>query len=226
MPPLHFGGHEFRVARRALFWPQRNALIVADLHLEKSSWFAMRGQMLPPLDSFATLEDISRLVALTGATQLWCLGDNFHDSRGSERMTAPARTLLDQLTTSLDWRWIIGNHDPDLPPGIGGTVLGDAEIDGLVFRHHADPDERRPELSGHFHPKHRPARGGSRPCFVATRSKLILPAFGAFTGGLAADHPEIIRACCGDAEALIPAAGKLLRFPLTRERRERRLVRG
>jgi uncharacterized protein len=226
MPPLHFGGHEFRVASRALFWPHRNALIVADLHLEKSSWFAIRGQMLPPLDSLATLEDIARLVDATGSTELWCLGDNFHDSHGSERMTAPARTLLDRLTRDLDWRWIIGNHDPDLPPGIGGTVIDDAEIEGLIFRHRADPDERRPELSGHFHPKHRPSRGGSRPCFVATRSKLILPAFGAFTGGLAADHPEISLACGEAGEALIPAAGKLLRFPLSRERGERRLVRG
>lgn len=226
MPPLHFGGHEFLVAGRALFWPRHAALIVADLHLEKSSWFAMRGQMLPPLDSLATLDDIARLVEATGAATLWCLGDNFHDSRGSERMTTPVRARLDELTHRLDWRWIVGNHDPDLPPGIGGTVIEEAEVEGLVLRHRAEPDERRPELSGHFHPKHRPLRGGGRPCFVTTRSKLILPAFGAFTGGLAADHPEITRACGEAGEALIPAAGRLLRFPLARERRERRLVRG
>jgi uncharacterized protein len=216
MPPLHFGGHEFGVGRRALFWPARRALILADLHLEKASWFAMRGQMLPPLDSLATLDDTAALIATTGARELWCLGDNFHDSRGSDRMTAPARTALDRLTASVDWHWIIGNHDPDLPDGIGGTIHVEAVVDGIVLRHEADPQERRPELSGHFHPKYQPVRGRSRPCYVMTQSKLILPAFGAFTGGLAADHPEIARACNGEAQALIPAAGLLLRFALGR----------
>jgi uncharacterized protein len=218
MPPLSFGGHDFTVGRRALFWPSRKALILADLHLEKASWFAARGQMLPPLDSLATLDDIAALIATTGAQELWCLGDNFHDSHGSDRMAAPARAALDRLTASVDWHWIIGNHDPDLPADIGGTIHVETVVDGLVFRHQADPDERRPELSGHFHPKHRPARGGARPCFVMTQSKLILPAFGAFTGGLAADHPEIARACNAEADALIPAAGQLLRFALGQSR--------
>jgi uncharacterized protein len=218
MPPLSFGGHDFRVVGwRALFWTVRRALIVADLHLEKSSWFAARGQMLPPQDSQATLEQIAALIAQTGATEVWCLGDNFHDSEGPERLQDEARTLLSSLTRDTDWRWITGNHDEALPQGIGGTIIEEAEVNGLILRHRADPGETRPELSGHFHPKYRASargKGISRPCFVASESKLILPAFGSLTGGLHANHPEISAAVGLGAEALIPAAGRVLRFEL------------
>ncbi len=217
MPPLFFGGHEFGVAGgRALYWPHRRALIVADLHLEKASWFARRGQMLPPHDSLATLEAVAALVEQLGVREVWCLGDNFHDSRGIERMTRRARDLLDTLTTGLAWNWIVGNHDEDLPSGVGGTVLEESVVDGLVLRHRADRQEMRPELSGHYHPKHRAeARGRavSRPCFVANSTKLILPAFGALTGGLDSRHRELAVAC-GQGAALVPAGNRLLRFPL------------
>lgn len=217
MPPLLFGGHEFRVAGgRALFWPRRRALIVADLHLEKASWFALRGQMLPPHDSMATLEALAALAAETGAGEMWCLGDNFHDDRGIDRMMPCARALLSQLTSAFAWHWIVGNHDEHLPSGVGGTILDEIAIDGLVLRHRADPRDLRPELSGHFHPKHRAeARGRaiSRPCFVASSTKLILPAFGALTGGLDSRHRELATAC-GQAAALVPAGNRLLRFPL------------
>jgi DNA ligase-associated metallophosphoesterase len=201
----------------ALFWPARRALLVADLHLEKASWFARLGQMLPPYDSIATLADLAGLAAATGAEEIWCLGDSFHDLRGCDRLPARARAMLTELTAATRWTWITGNHDPGLTDHCGGTIVEEAEVDGLLLRHEADPAESRPELSGHFHPKLRIQHRGrqvSRRCFVATTRKLILPAFGALTGGLDAAHPEIVRAVGPRAEALVPVADRLLRFPL------------
>ncbi len=201
----------------ALFWPARRALLVADLHLEKASWFARLGQMLPPYDSIATLADLAGLAAATGAGEIWCLGDSFHDRRGCDRLPARARAMLTELTAATRWTWITGNHDPGLTDHCGGTIVEEAEVDGLLLRHEADPAESRPELSGHFHPKLRIQHRGrqvSRRCFVATTRKLILPAFGALTGGLDAAHPEIVRAVGPRAEALVPVADRLLRFPL------------
>lgn len=218
MIDLEFGGHRFAVpGEKALFWPARSALIVADLHLEKASWFAMRGQMLPPHDTLATLDRLAALTARTAATEMWCLGDNFHDNEGPERMPQAARDRLAALTGAVRWHWITGNHDERLPAGIGGAILDEAEVGGLLLRHRAEPEERRPELSGHFHPKHRAAARGrqvSRPCFVVSDSKIILPAFGAFTGGLASDHPEIRSAVGQRASAVVPTANQLLRFAL------------
>ncbi|HEX2762739.1 MAG TPA: ligase-associated DNA damage response endonuclease PdeM [Allosphingosinicella sp.] len=201
----------------ALFWPARRALLIADLHLEKASWFARLGQMLPPYDSVATLSDLTALAASTGAAEIWCLGDSFHDRNGCERLPQRARDLLTGLTGTLRWTWITGNHDPAIAEHCGGDIVEEAEVDGLLLRHEADPAEPRPELSGHFHPKLRIQHRGrlvSRRCFVATERKLILPAFGALTGGLDAAHPEIVRAVGARAEALVPVADRLLRFPL------------
>ncbi len=219
MLPLVFGGHDFRVVgRTALYWPARGALIVADLHLEKASWFAKRGQMLPPYDSLATLERLAQLIDQSGAREIWCLGDNFHDDAGTERLSGKAKALLAQLTAQSDWHWIIGNHDEHLPDDIGGRIKEEVEVDGLILRHRASITDQRPELSGHFHPKYRASARGhgvSRPCFVMSASKLIFPAFGAFTGGLAADHPEIMAAVGQRGEALIPTTTRLLRFALS-----------
>ncbi len=201
----------------ALFWPVRVALLVADLHLEKASWFARLGQMLPPYDSVATLADLTAVVAATGAREIWCLGDSFHDRHGCDRLPAQARAMLTSLTGATRWTWITGNHDPGFADHCGGAILDEAEVDGLVLRHEAKPREARPELSGHFHPKLRISHRGrqvSRRCFVATTTKLVLPAFGALTGGLDAHHPEIIRAVGPSAQALVPVADKLLRFPV------------
>jgi DNA ligase-associated metallophosphoesterase len=218
MVRLSFCGSDFLALRQgALFWPLRNALLVADLHLEKASWFARRGQMLPPYDSIATLADLSALVAATGAREIWCLGDSFHDRDGGGRLPERARAMLAELTDTIAWTWITGNHDPMLTEGIGGRVLAEAEVDGLVLRHEADPRELRPELSGHFHPRfrmHLRGRHVARRCFVAGARKLILPAIGALTGGLDAGDPAIGRAMGGPAQALVPVADRLLRFPL------------
>ena len=205
----------------ALYWPARRALLVADLHLEKASWFARLGQMLPPYDSVATLADLTALAAGTGADEIWCLGDSFHDRHGCERLPAAARDMLTALTRTTRWTWISGNHDPLIGTAVvdrcGGAIAEEAEVDGILLRHAADPAEERPEISGHFHPKlrinHR-GRSVSRRCFVAAERKLILPAFGTLTGGLEASHPEIARAVGRGAQALVPLADRLLRFPL------------
>ncbi len=218
MVRLSFAGQEFAALREgALYWPRRRALLLADLHFEKASWFAQFGQMLPPYDTLETLGGIEALVARTGAREIWCLGDSFHDSAGCDRLPEDARARLRALTGAADWTWITGNHDPVVADHCGGRVVAEAVVDGLVLRHEADPDEARPELSGHFHPKLRVQVRGkavSRRCFVASATKLILPAFGSLTGGLDARHPEIGRAVGMRAEALIALDDRLLRFPL------------
>jgi DNA ligase-associated metallophosphoesterase len=218
MVRFSFCGHELMaLPQSALFWPARRALLVADLHLEKASWFAKGGQMLPPYDSIATLADLTAIATATGAEEIWCLGDSFHDRTGCDRLPAEARDLLTALTGRTRWTWITGNHDPGFADHCGGEIVEEALVDGLLLRHEADPDEARPELSGHFHPKLRISLRGrlvSRRCFVATERKLILPAFGALTGGLDAHHPEIVRAVGSGAQALVPVQDRLLRFPI------------
>lgn len=218
MVPLSFAGHEFlALPEAALYWPARAALLVADLHFEKASWFARFGQFLPPHDSQATLDIIEGLVARTGARAVWSLGDSFHDADGAARLDRPTRARLAALTARLDWLWITGNHDSSVASMPGGRRVAEAEIDGIWLRHEADRDDPRPEISGHFHPKLRLSLRGrrvSRRCFVGSRAKLILPALGALTGGLDAGHSEIRRAVGPDAMALVPVADRLLRFPL------------
>ena len=218
MVPFSFADHQFAaLPAGALYWPARRALIVADLHFEKASWFASFGQMLPPYDSAATLAAIEAVVAATDPLEIWCLGDSFHDVRGCERLPEAEQARLRALTAAHRWTWIVGNHDSAIGNPCGGVVMDEAVIDGLVLRHEADRHDLRPELSGHFHPKLRVRVRGrlvSRRCFVATETKLILPAFGALTGGLDIHHPEIIRAVGRQGEALVPLADRLLRFPL------------
>jgi DNA ligase-associated metallophosphoesterase len=222
MVPFSFAPAELvALTSGALFWPTRRALLVADLHLEKASFYAAAGQMLPPYDSDATLRELAGLVAKTEALEVWCLGDSFHDAQGCERLAEDTRDLLRHLTATTRWSWIAGNHDIGairLADHCGGHVLGEAEIDGLLLRHEADPAEHRPEISGHFHPKLRLTLKGrhlARRCFVASTTKLILPAFGSLTGGMDADDPVILKALgYRPAQALVPLANRLLRFPL------------
>ncbi len=218
MVPLSFAGHDFiALPQAALFWPSRRALLLADLHFEKASWFARLGQMLPPYDSAATLDAVEALVAATGAREVWCLGDSFHDSGGAARLPADVRARIAALTQAVDWIWVTGNHDARMDQGIGGRILVEAQVDGLILRHEADPTESNPEVSGHFHPKLRLSLRGrnvSRRCFVRGQGKLVMPAFGALTGGLDAGHDAIRKAVGARAEALVPVADRLLRFPL------------
>ncbi len=218
MVPLSFAGETFVPSPSgALYWQAQRALLVADLHLEKASWFARLGQLLPPYDSHATLSALSEEVERTGASRLYCLGDSFHDRFGCERLPANSRALLESLTSRLEWLWIVGNHDTGFADHCGGSIVDEAEIAGVLLRHEALAAEERPEISGHFHPKLRVNLNGrriSRRCFLASQRKLILPAFGSLTGGLDVRHPEIIRAIDGDAVALVPVADRLLRFPI------------
>jgi DNA ligase-associated metallophosphoesterase len=218
MVPLSFAGETFLpTADGALYWQAQQALLVADLHLEKASWFARLGQFLPPYDSHATLVALAEDAERTAALRIFCLGDSFHDRFGCERLPANSRALLESLTSRFDWTWIVGNHDPGFADHCGGTIADEVELCGILLRHEALADEARPEISGHFHPKLRLSINGrriSRRCFVASDRKLILPAFGALTGGLDARHPEIVRAMCGEGVALVPVADRLLRFPL------------
>jgi len=218
MVPLSFAGETFvPTTDGALYWQAQQALLVADLHLEKASWFARLGQFLPPYDSHATLAALADNAERTGASRIFCLGDSFHDRFGCERLPANSRALLENLTGRFDWTWIVGNHDPGFADHCGGTIVDEVELCGILLRHEALGEEHRPEISGHFHPKLRLSINGrriSRRCFVASASKLILPAFGALTGGLDARHPEIVRAMRGEGVAIVPVADRLLRFPL------------
>ena len=218
MVPFSFAGETFVAGPEgALFWPAQQALLVADLHLEKASWFARLGQFLPPYDSQATLSALAREVERSGATQLYCLGDSFHDRFGCDRLPAAARDLLVGMTAAIDWVWIVGNHDPGFSDHCGGRLVDELEVAGIVLRHEAVRDDPQPEMSGHFHPKLRlqlQGRRVSRRCFVVSQTKLILPAFGSLTGGLDATHPAILDNVGSDAAALVPVSDRLLRFPL------------
>jgi uncharacterized protein len=218
MVPLSFAGHDFFASPEgALHWPAQRALLVADLHLEKASWFARLGQLLPPYDSLATIQALSAVIDRTGATRLYCLGDSFHDRFGCDRLPASARELLASLTARLDWIWIVGNHDVGFIDHCGGRIEEECDVGGIILRHEAVRHDLRPEMSGHFHPKLRLSMRGrsvSRRCYVASATKLILPAYGAFTGGLDAGHPEILKKVGRDASALVPVTGRLLKFPI------------
>lgn len=218
MVPLSFAGQNFVIIdRAALYWPDEGALFVADLHFEKASWYARRGQMLPPYDSAATLDRLERALGTSGATSLWCLGDNFHDSDGASRLDPALAARLERLSARVAVHWITGNHDSVLERGFGGRVADEAALGGLALRHKAESRASVPELSGHFHPRLRVrlrGRGVSRPCFVRCNDRLILPAFGSLTGGLDADDPAILGVMGHGPQAIVATECKALHFDL------------
>ncbi len=211
-----FAGESFRpLACGGLFWPARNALLVADLHFEKASWYGTRQQFLPPYDSVDTLACLIDAVEATGATRVWCLGDSFHDAGGPARLADAPRAALTALTRGLDWVWITGNHDHEVAREFGGRVMAECTVGGIVLRHAAVAADATPEISGHYHPKLRlrvRGRGIVRRCFAATPTKLVLPAFGALTGGLDVGDPVLARVLGGPLTALVPIAERLLCF--------------
>jgi len=229
-----FCGEEFTLTRtNAVYWAREQALLVADLHLEKASFFAAHGQFLPPYDSRETLERLACAIRETGARRVLCLGDNFHDAAGAMRLDPHAAGMLAALTRATDWVWLTGNHDikgaQDHEPShlCGGTTLPELELAGMILRHQAMPGELRPELSGHFHPRlavRVQRRHIRRPCAVLSESadgsgRMILPAFGALTGGMNAADPAILAALqpARSIDAVIPTSTRLARFPLWRE---------
>jgi len=169
----------------ALYWPEHGLLAVADLHLEKGSSFAARGQLLPPYDTAVTLARLGRLVACYAPRIVVAVGDSFHDGGGPQRLVQDDRDNLRGLQRGRDWIWITGNHDPEPASNIGGTFRETFTVGPLTFRHL--PTGIAGEISGHLHPVARVAhrgRAASRRCFAADASRMVMPAFGAYTGGL------------------------------------------
>lgn len=170
-----------------VFWPNQRTLAVADLHLEKGSAFAERGQFLPPYDTAATLQALTEAIARYRPARIICLGDSFHDGGAAERLAAADSDRLRRLTAAYDWIWISGNHDPAPPQDWGGRVEAEVTLGALTFRHQAEARRPAGEISGHYHPKasvRLRVRRITGRCFVSDGHRLILPAFGAYTGGL------------------------------------------
>ena len=175
--------------RGALYWPEERVLVIADLHLEKGSSFARRGVLLPPYDTAESLARIAGVIARFAPRVVIALGDSFHDKKGSARIASADRSALVELQRGRDWIWIAGNHDPVPAAGIGGSFEAALAIGALVFRH--EPTGAKGEIAGHLHPVARV--GGrdymvSRRCFASDGTRLIMPAFGAFAGGLNVRH--------------------------------------
>jgi DNA ligase-associated metallophosphoesterase len=171
----------------ALYWPEQGALIVADLHLEKGSSFARRGTFLPPYDTAATLQQLAALIAHYAPRLVIALGDSFHDGDGPARLSDVDRDALRALQRGRAWMWLAGNHDADPAPRVGGDFAAMLAIAPIMFRHEPAEDIRAPEIAGHLHPVARVSGRGravSRKCFAGNGMRLVMPAFGAYTGGL------------------------------------------
>jgi DNA ligase-associated metallophosphoesterase len=169
----------------ALFWEAQRLLVVSDLHLEKGSSFAARGVLLPPYDTVATLGRLAAVIARHEPGIVIALGDSFHDRNAHARLSPGDRDAVAAMQAGRDWIWISGNHDPALPGDIGGTVAGEVTIGPITFRH--EPTGALGEIAGHLHPKARvSARGRSmeRRCFASDGERAVMPAFGAYAGGL------------------------------------------
>jgi DNA ligase-associated metallophosphoesterase len=170
----------------ALYWPEQRLLVVADLHLEKGSAFAARGVLLPPYDTAVTLARLAQLIARYAPRVVIALGDSFHDGRGPARLADTDRASLQGLQRGRDWIWIAGNHDPEPAIGVGGRFLDTFSSGAITFRHEPVAPSRG-VIAGHLHPVARVARRGravSRRCFICDGERLIMPAFGAYAGGL------------------------------------------
>ena len=176
----------------ALFHEGDRVLLVADLHLEKGSSFARRGMMLPPYDTAATLAKLAAVMLRTQPRRVVALGDSFHDRAGATRMGEADRAALRALQAGRDWLWLAGNHDPAPPQGLQGDTAEAWHLGPLVLRHEPTPGASPGEIAGHLHPVAIVAGAGSavrRRCFVSDGTRCIMPAFGAYAGGLNFRHP-------------------------------------
>lgn len=184
----------------ALYWPARRLLCVSDLHLGKSERLARRGgALLPPYETPETLARLDAEIEATGAAVIVCLGDSFDDAQAEGALEEDHRLWLVRLMAGRDWHWIAGNHDP-APLTLGGSHHAELALAPLVFRHQGGGEGF--EVSGHFHPKARLA-GQSRPCFLTDGRRLILPAFGAYTGGMRPDAPPLAALMGPGARAIL-----------------------
>jgi DNA ligase-associated metallophosphoesterase len=210
--PVHLAGERLMLdPDGALFWPARRLLVVADLHFEKGSAAATRGSLLPPWDTRATLDRLAALLRRWRPETLVALGDSFHDAKGADRLNAPDKARLAAMVGATDFIWVLGNHDPAPPDGVGGASVDELRLGPLLFRHQGSAGPVLGEICGHHHPKaHIPTRGTvvTRPCFVFDSRRLMLPAIGAYTGGLDVRDPAIV--------ALFPRGGRV--FLLGRDR--------
>ncbi len=178
----------------ALVWPEQRLLAVADLHFEKGSSWAGHGSFVPPYDTRSTLSRLAKALMRWSPERVISLGDGFHDTDASRRLSKEDRARLKEMTSCREWTWITGNHDPLPPEDVGGKVADAIELGGLTFRHEPSRHDVRGEVAGHLHPKASViARGRrvSRPCFVADDNRVLLPAFGSYTGGLSLSDPAI-----------------------------------
>ncbi len=221
--PWHLGGHRLLLDRAgALVWPERRLLAVADLHLEKGSAAALRGQLVPPLDTAATLARLHTLVRIYRPATLVLLGDSFHDAGGHSRLRASDAALLARLTSGLTLRWVLGNHDPAPQPDLPGSFHAEHIEHGLSFRHIPGPaTAQTPEISGHLHPKARIALRGTevtRPCFVIDSCRVLMPAFGTYTGGLDLLAPPVAALFPRGGRALLLGEQSIYSFPFAGRR--------
>lgn len=192
--------------------PEAKTLVVSDLHLGKSDRIARRGgTLIPPYENTETLQKLDKDITDHTPARVICLGDSFDDLAGAEALDDSHRATLTRLQAGREWIWIEGNHDPG-PVDMGGTHLAEVQISSVHFRHIATP--AMPEASGHYHPK-LALTGRTRPCFVYDQSRLILPAYGTYTGGLNAQHPDL-RSLFADQAIAVLTGRKAIPVPLTR----------
>jgi DNA ligase-associated metallophosphoesterase len=185
---VRLGGATFVAdACGVLFWPAQSALLVADLHLEKGAHFAGRGLFLPPYDTRETLRRLQDAIARYQPARVIALGDSFHSARCAADIADADLEIIHSLQDGREWIWIAGNHDPEISARVGGEVAAELLIDGIALRHAPQAAVDAPEIAGHLHPVARLAGRGlslRRRCFISDGQRIVLPAFGAFTGGL------------------------------------------
>ncbi|WP_299082818.1 ligase-associated DNA damage response endonuclease PdeM [uncultured Ruegeria sp.] len=199
------GLHLYAMASGALWWPDQRLICVSDLHLGKSERLVRRGgPALPPYDSRDTLDRLSADLDRTGAEQVVCLGDSFDDLDASKALEASEKLRIATLQAGRRWIWIEGNHDPG-PIELGGTHLFEWACGALTFRHIARDDAQR-EVSGHFHPKAQlrvKGRAISRPAFLLNQDRLLMPAYGTYTGGLRSSDQALSDLMGSEAMAIL-----------------------
>jgi DNA ligase-associated metallophosphoesterase len=219
---LAVAGHELKpLVAGALYWEAEDTLLVADLHMEKGAAFAALGMLLPPYDTRSTLARLGKIIKKVDPGRVVALGDSFHRSECADHMVDDDLAFLTKLQRDRDWFWICGNHDPHLPASVGGTVCETLTISGVTLRHEPSEDALGPEIVGHLHPVARIARRGTvvrRRCFATDGNRLVMPAFGAYAGGLNVLHDAFqplfrwhqLEAWMMGRHAVYPVLGSLL----------------